>query len=427
MYKYFSELDTPNDFKIYLKKRPFDIKSEYRFSNVLLPESILFQYKKLFKRLDAIDKFIEITNEKKFQSCFTYEAYEALGYLLSFKEDTYHFIKRDKNKVVLTSSDIYNLMINYLRPIDCLKILYPELKMFFEEIKEMIIKTKDDIKKISTIKISSVDKAYIYKSPNAWYITPKGFLYNTGSDDGHKMGNLVYPFNQIIEILLEQNSKISNMNLNEKINEIQERGFITKDEFSNYANLIYELPTIITPEIEHEIEKYNYITKLSKEEFDKIESQNFPSPYRSYQTNLITLVTGHLSAMSSLYESFSKLNVSNRKAEICNEILSISQNYLADILVRYCGFHKIESTIDKTITTSSLYGISLLKNYLDKGWNLNIVPGITYDKFLDEISEVDLNSYFIEKHLEEELSQYKGKGKILIFKDYKSRIPIINN
>ena len=45
---------------------------------------------------------------------------------------------------------------------------------------------------------------------------------------------------------------------------------------------------------------------------------------------------------------------------------------------------------------------------------MHIIPGIIYDKNLDKLVEVDFNEYFISKHLDNEIKNYEGKGKILI-------------
>ncbi len=96
----------------------------------------------------------------------------------------------------------------------------------------------------------------------------------------------------------------------------------------------------------------------------------------------------------------------------------LSNNDIRDVLVRFCGFHKIESIVDNTITTSSLYGITKFSEYLKIGWNLHIVPGIIYDKYDDKLSQANFNSYFIQKHLDNELARYEGKAKVLINKSY---------
>ena len=98
---------------------------------------------------------------------------------------------------------------------------------------------------------------------------------------------------------------------------------------------------------------------------------------------------------------------------------SLNKIALDDVLVRYCGFHKISSVVDKAITTSSLNAVDDLKLYLDKGWTIDIIPGIVYDRVKDKVEDVNFNSYFVSDILNKSLNEYNGKGKILI-KDYKS-------
>ena len=155
---------------------------------------------------------------------------------------------------------------------------------------------------------------------------------------------------------------------------------------------------------------------LDVDDYMKIPYNELPDPKRSYQSNIIKLVVGHFAAEHDLYNSFRILNDSNNKSKNISNIESITDCYIADVLVRYSGFHKIESQIDKTICSSNLKSIDLFKDYLDKGWNLQLIPAIIYDRYLDEIIEVDFNSYYVEKYLDKKLNEYNGKGKILIKK-----------
>ena len=129
---------------------------------------------------------------------------------------------------------------------------------------------------------------------------------------------------------------------------------------------------------------------------------------------MITLITGFLSAETALYSSFNRVNNSLSKRELLTQLRELSRNDIRDVLVRFSGFHKIESIVDKTITTSSLYAIRDFSNYLNAGWNLHIIPGIVYDETEDKLSVVDFNSYFIRKYLDQELANFEGTGKILI-------------
>ena len=139
-----------------------------------------------------------------------------------------------------------------------------------------------------------------------------------------------------------------------------------------------------------------------------------PHPERSYQKNLITLIIGHLAAETSLYASFARMNESRSKKALLEQLKYLTLNDIRDVLVRFSGFHKIESIVDNTITTSSLNGITEFHEYLEKGWNLHIIPGIVYDKSEDKLSKQNMNSYFVRKHLDKQLAQYEGKGRILI-------------
>lgn len=301
--------------------------------------------------------------------------------------------------------------------------MYPKLRTFLEETKNMLIDAMDDLEKRSSIELDYKKKPYIHKSPNAWYITPNVFLYNTGGNRGHKNGNLINPFYNIIYESLKKNKEIPIIDNYKEINTILKRGYITNEEFKYYANLMYDVPTILTPEVERDIEREKFIMDLPYEKFKKIKHEDLPHPRRSCQKNLITLVIGILAAETSLFQSFVRLNDSQRKSEIFEELMNMCNNYLPDILVRFCQFHKIESMLNKTITTSSINGINDFKEYLDRGWELHIIPGIVYDKEIDKISEVDFNSYYIENHIEKQLNKYdyKGKVKILTYENKKTQ------
>lgn len=125
------------------------------------------------------------------------------------------------------------------------------------------------------------------------------------------------------------------------------------------------------------------------------------------------LTIGFYDAKLSLYRSFEKINISKRKAEIAKKIEASTLQSKEELLIRFSGFHKIESC-EKKITTSSLYGIRNFQEYLNKGWDLYIVPCIGYDKIVDDIFEMNINEYFISNFLDKELENYKGKGKVLI-------------
>lgn len=231
----------------------------------------------------------------------------------------------------------------------------------------------------------------IYNWPDSWFITPNGYLYNTGS--GHKQGNLLYPYHNILKTF-QADKKIKTINHYKEIKNILERKYITWEQFRNFSNLPYTFPSIIT----------------SKNVNDDDTIMNLYNT-TSYQENLITLIIGHLAAETALSNSFVRLNNSKYKKDLISQINKMD---ISDILVRFARFNKIETSLDKTITTTSLNAIKEFSEYLKKGWDLQIIPGIVYDQVLDKLTEVDFNSPIINKYLEEELKNYCGKGKVLI-------------
>ncbi len=71
MYKYFKELEHPNDFKVFLENNNICEKEHriknfiLRSKNFILPNNLLSNFKELFERIDVLDMFINGTNEKQ--------------------------------------------------------------------------------------------------------------------------------------------------------------------------------------------------------------------------------------------------------------------------------------------------------------------------------------------------------------------------
>lgn len=421
MYKYFSELENLSNFKTYLLREPFDKNQDCSIREIPFSIDFLKQLETLFPKLNKIDKLIIALDENLIlktpkYNLFPYESLLDCGHFFQNRDENYCQTQYDlKENIKLTSWDLHLLLDEMLLYIPYLTSFYPDYQDFLLNAQKEIQKSLVTLNLKSTIKNPSKSDSKMLIWPDAWYITPSGYLYNTGF--GHTQGNLKYQLYMVIYESLKQNKKIPNINNSQHIADILKRGYITYNEFEHYSHLMYKLPTVITPEVEHDRECYKNMLKLSKKEIEKLihsSKINWPHPERSYQKNLITLIIGHLAAESSLYSSFSRINESSHKKEIIEKLQNLTANDIRDVFVRFCGFHKIESIIDKTITTSSLNGITEFSEYLKKGWNLHIVPKIIYDKYNDELSQLDFNSYFVNKHLDNELAKYEGNGKILI-------------
>ncbi len=424
MYKYFSELEKLRDFKTYLVREFFDKAQDLLISNITFSDTLLKKLSNLFPKLNKIDKLIVALNEDLMMktpeyNLLPYEVWMDNGEFFQHR-DEYYFESHHNlsEKIDLTSWNLQCLLREISYSINYLVDFYPNYKEFLLSTQKEIKMLSNEIEIKSMVKIPPKNDGIIVNWPNSWYITPNGYLYNTGF--GHKRGNLVYSLYYDIYNFLKHNERVPNINYYRHINNILKRGYITEGEFQDYSHLIYKLPTIITPEVEHEMERYKNMCRIRKESEKKykkmISSSEFkwPETERSYQKNLITLIIGHLAAETSLYSSFVRMNKSCYKNEILTQIRHLTMNDISDVLVRFSGFHKIESIVDNTITTSSLNGITEFSEYLKRGWNLHIIPRIVYDEVEDKLSEMDFNSYFVSKHLDNELAKYEGKGKILI-------------
>ena len=395
MYEYFYELDKPNGFSVSLLKCNY-LEDEYYSVESSLTLDFWIKNVNLFTNLRKIDNLIESLFYEMMENknrLYYFDDYEKLSVIFDyFNKEEYEEMKKEKDNLQLKTSDLKIVLEYYKVCIEGLLEIYPDLSCFLTTTIKMIDDALKELDKKRFIQIP-YNNSVMYNFPNAWYITPNGYLYNTGS--GHKQGNLIYPYEDILD-RLESNQEVPLSDNYNKIRNILKRGYVEGVEFKNYANLEYEIPTVITTD-----------------------SSPLYQLRKSYQKNIATLVIGHLAAEDSLYRSFSRMNSSNYKQQLAL-YFSLNKIALDDVLVRYCGFHKISSVVDKTITTSSLNAVDDLKLYLDKGWTIDIIPGIVYDRVKDKVDDVNFNSYFVSDILNKSLNEYNGKGKILI-KDYKSR------
>lgn len=255
-----------------------------------------------------------------------------------------------------------------------------------------------------------VEDLFEYTWPKSWYITPNGYLYNSGGVTAHKEGNLVYPFKRVCKAINKECDVIYDFagnpiesTLNKEqyiipkgpslkdIEEILNRGYITYGELTFYTNRIGYFPNGVTKD------------DMMKE--------------ISYQNSLIKIVIGHMSAASSFYSAFTKLNDTQNPIESLKKLERLTTSDLDDILVRFCRFHKISYQDHKIISTASINAIDLFNLYLKKGWNVEIVPRIYYDYHNNKIEELNLDSGFITRYLDEKIEEYKGKGKIIVRSD----------
>lgn len=195
MYKYYKELENPCDFKIYMRQGGLSSK-DFKTIDYNLDIDFYNRFRELFKRLKIIDSLIlpKISIEE------SNRYYDKNGcFLLEPKDDYEYFhIKELTKKISLDIYEIIDYLKFYLKYIDFYIFVFPNMQEFFKEVEKEIniaLKYIDSKREI----IMPTKEAIEIKYPNSWFITPDGYLYNTG--EGHKEGNLVYTYNRICEKL----------------------------------------------------------------------------------------------------------------------------------------------------------------------------------------------------------------------------------
>lgn len=404
MYSYYEELENPDGFYVHLANNLSS--NNYKIVDIEeLNLDFFVKYNDLFEMLNFISRLVipDVPSEKQNMYFMSHG-----DFLLSPRDDeAYSYIIGLSNKVCLDVFEVIEYFSFYLNYLHFYDFMYPDMHDFCLSLKNKIRSALKDINLKRKIELPN-DKGVDIKYPNAWYITPQGYLYNTGGKGGHKEGNLVYSYNDICEkidgrvsegylflrkkdeVIKEENGgqkSVPIIDNHSRIKKILDDGFVDYVQFQNYSNYPYGLVNMFVPGGCEDV---------------------------SYQKNIITLVVGYLSAREALYRAYGRLNDSKRRKELVNKIGKFCNGEFSDILVRFAGFNKVESQRKRTICTSSLNGISLFKKYLDEGWDLDIIPGIVYDRYIDDISEANLDSIYIKKHLDNEMDNYHGKGKILI-------------
>ena len=250
---------------------------------------------------------------------------------------------------------------------------------------------------------------YKYHIPNAWYITPFGHLYNSAG--GHGVATLMHPwiklcadyenrkinktssainFNEVespFEISYEKYRELKNSdkldvdlsvfidcgydNLLEA-KEALENGYITYSDWHHYVHLIPSFASIKPLE-------YENMSEEDKGWYDWMGR-------RTYNPKIVKYVAGIMSANAGLLTKFQYLrNISN---DYVRDFEFLHDLGFDSILIQFCGFHKISSIADKTITTSDVNWENNFKEYIEKGWHIDFVkPILLNNGKLEELND----------------------------------------
>lgn len=356
MIKYYKELE--NRLNYYLPLVDIEDKGKKVLFNYEIPFSFIKKYADLFKNsefLITIYKRFNIDEWFKNNIYIDYENACSVSSEFESIEEEFHWILEEYRKINFSSRAIEN----YLYLIKRLSFLYidlfPNNKQYYTSLNNTIIDAIDELKKYNTVhyKSNKVDNIY---QPDTWYITPNGYLYNAGRD-GHKSRDLTFNYNKI-KYSINNNGNIldNHENSNGYLNmskRIKENGYITAGQFKVFLN---------------------YISQPAY-----LESINGIPVTR--ENHIIQLILGIINAQACFYRFFEDLCIYTEKPK--NEIQKIidwTNDDIRDVLVRCCGFHKIESMQEKTITTSCINYENELEEYINNGWNVVFIPPFIIDK-----------------------------------------------
>lgn len=374
MIKYFKELENRKAY--YLALVNVEDNGSKEVYDYRIPISFFEKHSEIFKQGDLLVNIFNRFNIDEWFSRNIYNNYEnacsASSEFESIKEEIYCILD-DYKKININSKDIEN----YLYLLKRISILYTDLLphnnefylMFNKKIKSALL----DLNSIKTIEYESDKVENIYQ-PDAWYITPNGFLYNAGKY-GHKSRDLAFNYKRIISSICSnsyfENHEISNEYF--KIaSDMKNRGYITAGQFQLFLNYISQP---------------SYLEKVD----------GIPV---TRDRNINQLVIGIVNAQGCLYKFFEDLCIYTDDPIIeIRKLIEMTNNDIGDILVRCCGFHKVESTQTKTITTSLINYESEFSDYINNGWTIRFIPPIIINKDKKNIEEYDSDFLIIRQLL----------------------------
>ena len=250
---------------------------------------------------------------------------------------------------------------------------------------------------------------YKYHIPNAWYITPFGHLYNSAG--GHGVATLMHPwiklcadyenrkinktssainFNEVespFEISYEKYHELKNsdkldVDLSAFIDcgydilleakEALENGYITYRDWDHYVHLIPSFASIKPLE-------YENMSEEDKRWHDWMGR-------RTYNPKIVKYVVGIMSANAGLLTMFQYLR--NYSNDYVRDFEFLHDLGFDSTLIQFCGFHKISSIVDKTITTSDVNWENDFKEYIENGWHIDFVkPILLNNGKLEELND----------------------------------------
>ena len=356
MIKYFKELENRTNY--YLPLVEVQNSGKKYISNLQVSSSFIEKYANLFKNSESLINIYKNFNIDEWFEKNIYINYEKACSISSEFESTeeeIYWILDEYKKIDFSSKAIENYLYLIKRLSFIYIDLFPKNKEYYTSLNKTIIEAINELKKYMTIQYEQNKKDNVYQ-PDAWYITPNGYLYNVGKY-GHKGRDLSFNYNRIKysiddneNILETHNTSDGYLNMSK---EIKEKGYITTGQFKTFLNYISQ-PVYL-----------EYINGIPV----------------TRERHIIELILGIINAKACFYRFFEDLYIYTESPQNeIDKIIDWTNDDIGDVLVRCCGFHKVESMQEKTITTSCINYEVKFEEYIKKGWNIVFIPPIIIDE-----------------------------------------------
>jgi len=114
------------------------------------------------------------------------------------------------------------------------------------------------------------------------------------------------------------------------------------------------------------------------------------------------------------YKAMLNTIISNLHDLSKNKLIHLTyKDFMQDFAVSTIGIDKIETQLNKTITTTKLNPSEFYFNYLIMGYNIVQIPKVVFDKQKQSFRIIDVNEYSIASNYNE---KYKEEAKLIIKK-----------
>lgn len=381
MIKYSSDIDNRKEYYLPLIDNQSSgiVNCEYR-----IPLSFYLKYGPLFKSVSSyIEVFKRIDIDKLFDDNKLNKNYDDYCNLCSLTNEIesineeLHWILEAANRIDFTSKDIEFLLKNIERILFVLEYVYPRNYSIYDKSFNEVKAALNELKNYSNIHLNK--EGIKYKKiflPDSWFILPDGSLYNTGN--GHKNTSLIYDLFYDVKNGIEDGKLFNGTSkyYYELHNKVKEEGF-TRGQFKAYLNYKYD----------------PYYGDNTRE---------FPT---CHEPNTLKHILGVIKAKYYFYKYIEELqaNTFNTNEEF-HKLMNTCNNDIGDIFVRCCGFHKINSTQEKTITTSSINYEEEFSDFIERGWSIQFIPPIIINKENGYIEEYPTEFLIIRKMLRKQIN-----------------------